>query len=143
MIIGRSWKSAKLFIKQNYTNNINGDMPSTVKNVWYFLFLLSSWRAHVLLERNTNLINRFLYKKNFHWVFYIKISFYNYSVKNQANQLTRDHMWKCDKLRPLLNNSCFKHVERVVKLNNKTSFRSKILCLFAVKIGVIKLSKVI
>ena len=30
---GRNWSSAKLFIKQNYTDNANGDVPLTVENV--------------------------------------------------------------------------------------------------------------
>ena len=33
---GRSWSSAKLFMMQNYTDNGNWDVPSTVENVWYF-----------------------------------------------------------------------------------------------------------
>ena len=32
-ITGRSWSSAKLFIVQNYTENVNGDVPLTVENV--------------------------------------------------------------------------------------------------------------
>ena len=32
-IIGRSWSSAKLFIVQNYTENVNGDVPLIVENV--------------------------------------------------------------------------------------------------------------
>ena len=31
--IGRSWSSAKLFIVQNYTENVNGYVPLTVENV--------------------------------------------------------------------------------------------------------------
>ena len=35
-IIGRSWSSKKLLIMKNYTYNTNGDVPLTIKNVWYF-----------------------------------------------------------------------------------------------------------
>ena len=35
-IIGRSWRTAKLFMMQNYTDNTNGDVPLTVQNVQYF-----------------------------------------------------------------------------------------------------------
>ena len=34
----RSWSSAKLFIMQNYTNNANGGMPSTIKMCGIFNF---------------------------------------------------------------------------------------------------------
>ena len=35
-VIGINWSSAKLFIMQNYTENVNGDVPLTVENVRYF-----------------------------------------------------------------------------------------------------------
>ena len=38
-IIGWIWSSAKLFIAQNYSENLNGDVLLTVENVYCFQFL--------------------------------------------------------------------------------------------------------
>ena len=46
-IIGRSWRSSKLFMVQNYTENANGYVPLTAENV-SFLVSLSSRCTHVL-----------------------------------------------------------------------------------------------
>ena len=53
-IIGKSWKSAKLFIIQNYTDGGNGNVPWTVQNVWYFQFPLRSrcWQIKVFITSN-------------------------------------------------------------------------------------------
>ena len=35
-ITGRSCRSIKIFIMQNYTDNADGNVPLTVENAWYF-----------------------------------------------------------------------------------------------------------
>ena len=57
--------------------------------------------AHVLLEIKTKLVNRFFYKKIFLTVFSNKVI--------QKNQLTRDHMWKCDETKYLSNSGSVKN----------------------------------
>ena len=50
----------------------------------------------------------FFIKQHFYWAFGFKISFYDDNA-TQLSQLTRDHMWKCDKSKHFSNNGSVKN----------------------------------
>ena len=52
--------------------------------------------VHIFFWNEKKLINCLLYEKCFYWVSCFKISVCCDNI-NQMNQLTRGHMWKCDK----------------------------------------------
>ena len=82
-------------------------MPLTVD-----IFILISFesKVHTYSFGKKNKVDQsffFFIKKYFYWISCFKISFYDDNV-NRMSQLTRDHMWKCDKSKYLSNNGSVK-----------------------------------
>ena len=103
-IIRRNWSCANLFIMQNYTDNVNGDVSLTVDNAWYFQFPLRSRCANIILERKTKL----LYKLRWHYMVkvYNRSTWRRYEICSMSRRKTaeQNHWRHC---RSLLVN--FKH----------------------------------
>ena len=75
---------------QKYTHNVNGDVPLTVENVWYFKFPFRSWCADVLVERKTNLIwSIVFFIKNI----FIDIKFGSF-IKRQTSGTSSENEWQ-------------------------------------------------
>ena len=59
--MSRSWISEKLFIMQNYTDNANGDVPLTAKNV----IVLVSQGEHIHFCEEQQIWSVFFFIKSF------------------------------------------------------------------------------